>query len=62
LFREASGIKQVDAAARLNVAQSTISMWEGGNNLPQAELLPRIATLYNCTVDELLASEVKPSM
>jgi len=57
MLREVSGIKQVDAAAKLNIAQSTISMWERGSNLPQAELLPKIAALYNCTVDELLANE-----
>jgi len=52
-FRKCAGLKQVDAAARLAVAQSTISMWETGESLPRAELLPKIAALYGCTIDDL---------
>jgi len=56
-FKEArirAAIKQGNVAKELGVRQSTVSMWETGNNMPRAELLPKIAKLYNCTVDELL--------
>lgn len=52
--REMAKLKQREVAEKLNISQSTISMWETGESLPRAELLPKIATLYDCTVDELL--------
>ena len=53
-YREAAGLRQIDAAKALGVGQTTISVWETGEGLPRADLLPKIASLYNCTVDELL--------
>ena len=54
-FREQAGLKQVEVARKLGLSNSTISMWETGDALPRAELLPKIAKLYNCSVDELLS-------
>ena len=59
VIRDATGMKQVCAASKLGVSQSTISMWENGENYPRAELLPKIASLYGCTVDELLICGAK---
>ena len=53
-LRDLAKLQQVDVAKILNVEQSTVSMWENGNSLPRADMLPKIAALYNCTVDELL--------
>ena len=33
-------------------------MWESGKSFPRAELLPRLAKLLECTVDELFVSTV----
>lgn len=56
-LREKAGLTQKQAAAALGVDQSAISFWETGANNPRAALLPKIATLYGCTVDELLKDE-----
>lgn len=56
-LREKAGLTQKQAAAALGVDQSAISFWETGANNPRASLLPRIAALYGCTVDELLKDE-----
>ena len=56
LLREAAGLKQEEAASMLNIGQTTISAWEVGDALPRAGLLPKIATLYNCTPDEIMAA------
>jgi len=55
-LREKTGLRQQDVSEKLNVTQSTIAMWETGKNRPRADLLPKIAALYGCTVDELLGS------
>lgn len=34
-----------------------VFQWEKGQTLPRASLLPTIAELYGCTVDELLKKE-----
>jgi len=52
-MREKANLKQTEAAEKLGVAQSTISMWENDENLPQAKLLPLIASLYNCAIEDL---------
>jgi len=52
--REAAGLTQMKSARELNISQSTISMWEIGASLPRVEQLTKIATLYNCTVNDLL--------
>jgi len=56
-FREKANLKQVAVAAELNIASSTISMWESGESHPRAELLPKLAKLYGCTIDDLLCEK-----
>ena len=41
-------------AEMLGVSKGTVAMWETGASLPRAELLPKIASVLNCTVDDLL--------
>ena len=56
--REKAGITQADVAQFLCLQdKSTISKWETGESLPRAEMLPKIAELYGCTVDELLSDK-----
>jgi transcriptional regulator with XRE-family HTH domain len=56
-LRKRAGLKQVGVAKHLDVSQSTVSQWETRETHPRADLLPKIAKLYNCTVDDLLTSE-----
>ncbi|MCL1994571.1 MAG: helix-turn-helix domain-containing protein [Defluviitaleaceae bacterium] len=53
-YRETANLKQSFVAKKLNIAQSTIAMWECGKTNPRAKLLPRVAELYGCSVDSLL--------
>lgn len=52
--REKSGKTQRDLATELGIDQSTVSLWEVGKTQPRAKLLPRLASILGCTVDELL--------
>ena len=56
--RRLVGLTQSEAAKRLGVAQCTVSIWERGAAYPRARLLPRVAALYRCTIDELICNDV----
>ena len=56
-MRKKAGYGQKTVAKRLGISNTTISMWETGASLPRADLLPKIAALYGCTVDDLLRDE-----
>lgn len=55
--RERSGLTQSNLATELGIDQSTVSLWEVGKTQPRAKLLPRLASILGCTVDELLAPD-----
>ncbi len=50
------GFTQESLANELGIDRSTVTKWETGESMPRAELLPKIAKVLNCTVDELLNS------
>lgn len=52
-----AGLLQEDVANSLNIDRSTVAQWETGRNSPRADKLIAIASLYGCTVDELLKSD-----
>lgn len=51
--RKALGLTQQDMAEKLFVNRATIAMWETGTALPRAALLPAIAKLLQCSIDDL---------
>lgn len=55
--RKKAGLRQLEVAEILDVSSGTVAMWDTGRNLPRAALLPRIAALYKCTIEELLAPD-----
>ena len=55
--RKNAGLSQAAVAKELGVDQSTVCLWESGKTQPRAKLLPKIATMFSCTVDELLTPE-----
>lgn len=56
-LRKRSGLSQADVASALGVLQTTVSMWETGENMPRTALLPKLAELYGCTIDDLFEKE-----
>jgi len=53
-LRVASGMSQEQLALRLNVVRQTVSKWEKGLSVPDADLLVRLAEIFEVSVDELL--------
>ena len=55
--RMSLNMTQSELSGVLGVSRSALAMWETGKSLPRAELLPKIAQILNCSVDELLRGE-----
>lgn len=53
-LRNKCGITQAQLAANLGLrSSSTIAMWENGERKPPSTILPRLADVFGCTIDEL---------
>lgn len=52
--RKAKGISQEEMAIHLNVVRQTVSKWETGLSVPDADVLLRIADLLDVSVTDLL--------
>lgn len=55
--RKEFNLSQNDLAKMLGVDQTAVHNWETGKNMPRAKMLPRIAKILKCTVDELLSTD-----
>lgn len=53
--REAAGLTQKEAAKKMKISQSAISMWETGASVPKIGSLIQIAQTYKCAVQDLFA-------
>ena len=56
-FRKASGMTQEEMAMRLHVVRQTVSKWEKGLSVPDAEVLVQMAHLLGVSVNQLLGME-----
>lgn len=57
-FRKAKGISQEEMAVKLNVVRQTVSKWENGLSVPDADVLIDISNLLDVSVSQLLGIEV----
>lgn len=48
-----AGLTLSDAGERIGVSDAAVCQWEKGKTKPKAELLPKIASAYGCTIDDL---------
>ena len=55
--RKAKGLTQESLAIKLCVARQTISKWEKGISVPDAEMLIKLAEVFDTSVSQLLESE-----
>ena len=59
-LRRAKGLSQEELAVRLHVVRQTVSKWEKGRSVPDADLLVRLAEELDTTAAALLGPEVPP--
>lgn len=57
-FRKAKGMSQEEMAVKLNIVRQTVSKWENGLSVPDADVLIDIASLLDVSVSQLLGIEV----
>lgn len=55
LVRKSRLMTQAEVAKRLGVSRTTVTMWESGKSLPRGKTLIKLASVLECTVDELIA-------
>lgn len=53
-LRMREGLTQEKVARNLGLNRSTIGKWEAGDSFPRAAMIPQIAILYKCTVEDIL--------
>jgi len=58
-LRKQRGMSQEVLAQQLNVVRQTVSKWEKGLSVPDAEMLTRISDLFSVPVSELLGVNMK---
>ena len=58
-LRKNKGITQEELAARLNIVRQTISKWEKGQSVPDAEMLAKLTEIFEVPVCQLLGSRIE---
>ncbi len=59
-LRKSKGMTQEELAARVNVVRQTVSKWEKGLSVPDAEMLQRIAEVLDTSISQLLGAGPLP--
>lgn len=57
-IRKAKGYTQEELAIKIHVVRQTISKWEKGLSVPDADTLSKLADVLEINVSELLGSEI----
>lgn len=52
-LRKESGMTQVQLAKAMGLSTSTVGMWESRARKPSSSILPQLAGVLGCTIDEL---------
>ena len=55
-LRRRSGLTQEELAAKLCVVRQTVSKWENSLSVPDADLVVRMAEIFNVSAGELLGN------
>ncbi|MEE1029293.1 MAG: helix-turn-helix transcriptional regulator [Agathobacter sp.] len=58
-IRKSKGYTQEELAIKINVVRQTVSKWEKGLSVPDADVLSKIADVLEVSVSELLGAEIK---
>lgn len=53
-LRKSFGYSQEKLAEILNISPQAISKWENGHALPDTTLLPVLAQIFNCSIDQII--------
>lgn len=60
-LRKEAGLTQEQLAGKLGVTRQTVSKWENGASVPDADILSQMASVLDVSVSELLGMSVETS-
>lgn len=60
VLRKAKGLSQEELAVKINVVRQTVSKWEKGLSVPDAQMLTQLAEALDVSVSELLGEPELP--
>ena len=60
-LRKSKGLSQEELAIKLNVVRQTISKWEQGLSVPDAEMLIKLSEVLDTTVSTLFGEKISES-
>lgn len=52
-LRLKSKITQTELSQKLNISRTAVGKWEKGQAFPRAKLIPKVASILNCKIDDL---------
>lgn len=52
-YRKRALMSQTELAQKMGVSQGAVSHWETGDNRPQTDLIPKLAKIFGCSINEL---------
>ena len=58
-LRKNKGLSQEELSIKLNVVRQTISKWESGLSVPDAEMLITISEIFETPVSEILGESIE---
>ncbi len=58
IIRKEKGISQEELASKIHVVRQTVSKWEKNQSVPDADMLEKIADVFEVSVSELLGAEM----
>ena len=56
-LRQARGLSQARLAEDVGVSKPAVCKWETGVSVPRTELLPLLARVLDCSIDELFGGD-----
>ena len=59
VLRKQKGFSQEELAVRVNVVRQTVSKWEKGLSVPDADTVIKLGEVFGVSVSELLGEEIK---
>lgn len=60
--RKAAGMTQAQLAEQIGVERAALAMWEIGASWPSARILPALADVLLCSIDELYQAVEIPAI
>lgn len=61
-YRKKQGLTQEELAQRLGVTNQSVSKWESAQCCPDISLIPKLADIFEISIDELFDNEPRTSV